>query len=117
MNRFNIVRGLAVMVALATGGCFAAPTSGDTGQTEDELASARVITFEGTSDGIQGGGGIVDDEMTHPTGTNLGPQPDPWYGDNEGPQPDPWVPRARPTPPSPPEPESGTPPSDGSGKK
>jgi hypothetical protein len=116
MKRFNIMRNVAVMVALATAGCFADPSSSETGRSEDELGSARVVTFEGTSDGIGRADGVVEDEMTHPTGTNLGPQPDPWYGDNEGPQPDPWVPRTRPTPPNPSDPDT-TPSSDGSGKK
>lgn len=114
MNR-NIMRGLALLLALGAGGCFAnsSSTGDQVGSIEDELDGPRVVTFEAEGTALSSGG-PVDTETTHPTGANLGPQPDPWLGhDGEGPQPDPWLGRTKPPPP----PDQGGTPSDGSNKK
>ncbi len=99
MNRFDIIRILALATAVFAGGCYADATQTDsTGAAS--LDEGQVVVHDGKAGKAQPGSGLVD---PHPTETNFmpagGPSPDPWR-DNEnaspdGPSPDPWHPKAR----------------------
>lgn len=113
MNR-NMMRAIALALALSTWGCLASSGSNDDGVgAVQELDGPRVVTFEAEGAALSSAAGAVDTESTHTNGTTLGPQPDPWLdNDGEGPQPDPWLGRTKPAPP----PDQGGDPSDGSKK-
>jgi hypothetical protein len=91
MKRFDIIRALVTLAAVAAVGCVAQtdPTS-DVGQDEQDLdRHGHFVSATGGS--ATGESGDPLEVNYQKQGNTQGPSPDPWTGEpGEGPSPDPW---------------------------
>lgn len=105
MNHVHL-RSFPVLMAVALFGC--AATSAGSDDASELPSDAPTLGAGGTKVERMTSLGSVRESLvtgaacgpTHPLGTQLGPEPDPWHqgegtGPNGGPEPDPWTPNSR----------------------